>query len=118
MVETSRFIWEPSHEFIESTNVYRFIERLGIATSRDFIRYSQEHLEDFWDHLARELSIERFEPNREVLDAPRGVEWTRWFTGGRLNVNTCPPFGGCNSGAKRVGLQCRSGSANDPGRAG
>src|ERR1017187_9655743 len=38
MIETSRFIWEPSREFIESTNVYRFMRRLGIDTYQDFIR--------------------------------------------------------------------------------
>jgi acetyl-CoA synthetase len=86
MIETSRFIWEPSREFIESTNVYRFMQRLGIATYQDFIRYSQEYLEEFWDEMVRELAIEWFEPYTQVLDASRGVEWARWFTGGKLNI--------------------------------
>jgi hypothetical protein len=76
MVETSRFIWEPSREFIESTNVYRFIERLGIATSRDFIRYSQEHLDESWDHLGartlyRAVRAKQRSPGRA---ARRGVD--------------------------------------------
>src|ERR1022692_4012506 len=86
MIETPRFIWEPSREFIESTNVYRFMRRLGIATYQDFIRYSQEHLEEFWDEMVREVAIEWFEPFEQALDASRGVEWARWFTGGKLNI--------------------------------
>jgi len=86
MMETSRFIWEPSREFIESTNVYRFMERLGIGTYQEFLRYSQEHLEEFWDEMVRELAVEWFEPYRQVLDASRGVEWTRWFIPGKLNI--------------------------------
>jgi acetyl-CoA synthetase len=85
-MENPPFIWQPSREFIERTNVYRFMQRLGIATYQDFIRYSQEHLEEFWDQMARELGVEWFEPYQQVLDASRGVEWARWFTGGKLNI--------------------------------
>jgi acetyl-CoA synthetase len=48
--------------------------------------YSQEHLEKFWDEMVRELAIEWFEPYTQVLDVSRGVEWARWFTGGKLNI--------------------------------
>lgn len=82
----NRWIWEPSREFIESTNVYRFMRRLGIDTYREFIGYSQEHLEEFWERVAKELGIDWFEPYTQVLDASRGVEWARWFVGGRLNI--------------------------------
>src|ERR1039457_5073313 len=86
MIETPRFIWEPSREFIESTNVYRFMRRLGIATYQDFIRYSQEHLEEFWDEMVREVAIEWFEPFERSLDRSRGGAWARWCTCGKLNI--------------------------------
>jgi len=31
------FIWQPSPEFQQSTNVYRFIERLGTGACQEFI---------------------------------------------------------------------------------
>ena len=62
------------------------MRRLGTETLEDFIRYSQDHLEEFWDQLSRELGIEWFEPYRQVLDASRGVEWCRWFLPGKLNI--------------------------------
>jgi acetyl-CoA synthetase len=80
------WIWEPSAKFIESTNVYRFMQRLGIATCQEFVRYSQENLEEFWDELVREVRIDWFEPYRQVLDSSDGVEWSRWFIGGKLNI--------------------------------
>lgn len=80
------YIWEPAPEFIERTNVYRFMQRLGIGAYPDFIRYSQDHLEQFWDEMARELGIEWFEPYTQVLDASRGAEWARWFVPGKLNI--------------------------------
>lgn len=82
----SPWIWEPSREFIERTNAHRFMQRLGTGTYQEFIRYSQERLEEFWAEMVREVGIEWPEPYTEVLDASRGVEWSRWFTGGKLNI--------------------------------
>jgi acetyl-CoA synthetase len=36
--------------------------------------------------MVREVAIEWFEPFEQALDASRGVEWARWFTGGKLNI--------------------------------
>src|ERR1700733_2343094 len=80
------WIWKPSAEFIERTNVYRFMQRLGIATYQEFVSYSHQILEEFWDKLVRELAIDWSEPYGQVLDTSRGVEWSRWFIGGQLNI--------------------------------
>ncbi len=82
----SEWIWQPDQEFIESTNVYRFMQRLGIGTWQEFIHFSQENIEEFWDEMVQELGIEWFQPYRQVLDTTRGVEWSQWFTGGKLNI--------------------------------
>ena len=79
-------IWEPSREFIEQTNVWRFMERLGFGELGPFLRYSREEPERFWDELMREMRVEWFEPYRQVVDAGRGPEWTQWFPEGRLNI--------------------------------
>ncbi len=86
MADTSPFIWQPTREFIETTNVYRFMQKLGFDAYQDFIRYSQEHLEEFWDKMMSELGIEWFEPYQQTLDVSRGVEWARWFLPGKLNI--------------------------------
>ncbi len=79
-------IWEPTREFIQQTNVWRFMRRLGFEDREGFLRFSREEPERFWDELLREMHVEWFTPYRQVMDASRGVEWTRWFTGGRLNI--------------------------------
>ena len=83
---TSKWIWEPSPEFAASTNVRRFMDRLGTPTLAEFLRYSTDNLEEFWAAVADEVGIEWTEPYRQVLDVSRGVEWARWFVGGRLNI--------------------------------
>jgi acetyl-CoA synthetase len=79
-------IWQPSREFIENTNVWRFMARLGYSDAAAFRRFAAENPERFWDEMMREMGVEWFEPYRQVLDASRGPEWTRWFLGGRVNI--------------------------------
>ena len=67
-----QFIWEPSPEFIERTNVRRLMRRLGLATYQDFVRYSQEHLEEFWDEIALEVGIDWYQAYDQVLDTSKG----------------------------------------------
>ena len=79
-------IWTPTREFIESTNVWRFMQRLGFQNREAFLAFTRENSERFWDEMMRELRVEWFEPYRQVLDDSRGPEWTQWFTGGQLNI--------------------------------
>jgi len=81
-----KWIWEPGQEWIERTNVYRFMQRLGIGDREQFIRYSQEHLEEFWAEIVKEAGFRWLHPYERVLDTSDGVEWARWFTGGKLNI--------------------------------
>src|SRR5713226_7948421 len=81
-----KWIWEPGQEWIERTNVHRFMQRLGIQDREQFIRYSQERLEEFWAEMIKEAGIHWLHPYERVLDTSDGVEWSRWFTGGKLNI--------------------------------
>ena len=79
-------IWEPSREWIESTNVWRFLRRLGFDGREDFLAFSHQEPERFWHEMMCEMRVDWFEPYHQVLDTSRGAAWTRWFTGGRLNI--------------------------------
>ena len=82
----NKWIWEPSREWIEQTNVWRFMQKLGFSDREEFLRYSRENLEAFWDHMVREAGIDWFQPYDRVVDLSRGPEWTEWFLGGKLNI--------------------------------
>ena len=79
-------IWEPPRDFIERTNIWRFMRRLGFADREAFLLFSREHPEEFWDEMMREMRVDWFTPYRQVLDNSRGPEWSQWFVGGRLNI--------------------------------
>ena len=82
----NKWIWQPSRDWTERTNVYRFMQKLGIASREDFLRFSSEHLEEFWAAMVEAAGIRWIEQYRQVLDKSRGVEWSRWFLGGKLNI--------------------------------
>jgi acetyl-CoA synthetase len=79
-------VWKPSQHFIEQTNVWRLMQRLGFNDREAFLRFSTAEPERFWDQLMREMDVQWFTPYQRVMDASRGPEWTQWFTGGRLNI--------------------------------
>ena len=83
-------IWNPTQEWIEGTNVWRFMQRLGFHDREAFLRFSRENPERFWDELMREMRVEWFEPYRQGRRTPRrssvrrggrstGPKWLRLF---------------------------------------
>jgi acetyl-CoA synthetase len=81
-----KWIWEPSREWIERTNVWRFLRKLGFNDCDEFLRYSRENTAEFWGRMVEEVGIEWFHPYDRVADLSRGVEWSEWFPGGTLNI--------------------------------
>lgn len=62
------------------------MRRLGFDDREEFLRWSREQIEQFWDAMVRETGLRWMEPYTQVLDASGGVEWARWFSGGKLNI--------------------------------
>src|SRR5690242_20884906 len=85
MAEENR-IWHPGADFVERTNIYRFMHSLGFSSRERFLQFSHEQPELFWDQMVKEVGIERFVPYKKVMDVSRGVEWSQWFSEGRLNI--------------------------------
>ena len=84
---SQQWIWKPTREAVEKTNVYRFMQRLGVASLPDFLHFSQQKLEVFWEEMLNEIGVEWFQDYQQVVDTTRGVEWARWFVNGRLNIS-------------------------------
>lgn len=78
--------WTPSQEYIERSNVWRFMHRYHIPDYAELVRRSQADLEWFWDAVVKDLQIEFFEPYQRVLDISGGIAWARWFVGGKINI--------------------------------
>jgi acetyl-CoA synthetase len=84
------YAWEPTPERIAEANVTRLIKAAGAGTIDELRWMSVADVDWFWDLVVRDLGLPFDAPYTAVRDSSRGIEWTEWFIGGRLNiVNAC-----------------------------
>ncbi len=79
-------VWKPTRQYVDNSNMKRLMRKHGIQTHDELIKRSIDDIEWFWDAASKDLSIEWFRPYEKILDTSRGIEWARWFLGGKLNI--------------------------------
>ena len=87
-------VHEPDRAFVESTNVWQFMQRYGIddyealieRTTTELDGEPESGVEWFWDVLPDELGIEFDEPYDAVRDDADGPQFTEWYPGGKINA--------------------------------
>ncbi|MCP9485516.1 MAG: AMP-binding protein [Gaiellaceae bacterium MAG52_C11] len=82
------FTWTPSPGQLERANVVRLAQTLGCSDYAALHRLSVEEPDRFWRSVVDDLELQLASPWRRVRDDSRGIEWTTWFEGARLNVAT------------------------------
>jgi acetyl-CoA synthetase len=82
----NEFVWTPSQDVIERSNVKRFMDQHGIDSYEQLIQRSTEDIEWFWQAAERELDIQWQTSYGQVLDTSEGNAWAKWFIGGKLNL--------------------------------
>jgi acetyl-CoA synthetase len=80
------FVWKPTEALRERANVTRLMRRFAVSDYHALHRLSVEEPDRFWPGLIDDLGLEFSEPWTQVLDTASGIEWARWFVGGKLNV--------------------------------
>jgi acetyl-CoA synthetase len=80
------FTWVPSEEQLASANIVRLARSLGCSDYAALHRVSIEEPDRFWRAVRDDLSIPFFRDWDAVLDSSRGIEWTTWFEGARVNL--------------------------------
>ena len=81
-----RIIWEPYGDYLEQSNIRRFMDAHGIATYDELIERSTSDVAWFWAAALDDLGVVWDEPYGTVLDESDGFPWARWFVGGKLNI--------------------------------
>lgn len=83
----SHFIWRPDeHPWTRDSHVAHFMRAHRIGNVAALREASVHDTAWFWDAAMKDLGVEWFTPYAQVRDDSRGFPWTRWFTGGRVNV--------------------------------
>lgn len=90
MVTEGELLWTPRPEFIDRSNLARYMKWLKTERGLDFSEYeplrqwSVDRIEDFWASVWDYFDVQSSTPYRQVLDSRR-MPGAKWFEGSRLN---------------------------------
>jgi acetyl-CoA synthetase len=85
-VTGGEFAWRPTADYITRSRLQAFIDQHGFRDYSELLVRSTSDLEWFWRAVLDDLGIEFYEPYSQVIDTSRGIPWTRWCVGGRMNI--------------------------------
>ncbi|WP_255196868.1 AMP-binding protein [Halorarius litoreus] len=94
LADIDRIVHEPSREFVESTNVWQFMQAYDIDDYDELVERTTQEVEGvdasgvdwFWDELVDYLGIEFYEPYDTIRDRTRGPQFDEWYKGGSINL--------------------------------
>src|SRR3989449_10758028 len=79
------FAWSPSERYLARSRLRQFAAAHGYQDFASLHRWSIDDLEGFWRAVDRALGLVWKKPYDRVLDTSRGIPWTTWWLGGRMN---------------------------------
>jgi len=77
--------WRPSPDDLTSSRLARFIRATGLPDLAALHARATRDPAWFWGAAADDLAIPWQRRPGAVMDASRGIAWTRWWTGGAFN---------------------------------
>ena len=86
MSNESKFIWDPSDDILRNSNLARFINYCGCKNFADLRSRAIDDLEWFWNAVSCYLGIQWRKPYSRVMDSSAGIQWTKWFIDGKINI--------------------------------
>ena len=92
MMQDKTLLWSPSDEFMQQSNMLRYMEWLKKEKQLSFEYYDElwewsvTHVADFWESLWEYFEIKSKSPYTSVLEKPaQGMIGTKWFSGATVN---------------------------------
>ena len=79
-------IWRPNEDFLENSNVARFMKKQGLASYEELLDFFREDVARFWEAIEKDMGVSWYRRYDQVMDPSGGLPWTKWFLGGELNI--------------------------------
>ena len=79
-------IWRPNEDFLENSNVARFMKKQGLASYEALLDFFREDVARFWEAIEKDMGVSWYRRYDQVMDSSGGLPWTKWFLGGELNI--------------------------------
>jgi acetyl-CoA synthetase len=81
------FTWVPTPEQAEHSRLRGFLRSLEIPDLEALQDFARRHPDRFWEAAVDDVGVGWTRRFDQVLDVSRGIEWARFWTGGRLNLS-------------------------------
>ena len=79
-------VWEPHADWIAESNLQRFMDRHGIASYDALMQRATDDVGWFWEAALDDLGIAFYTDYDQILDQSKGVPFTSWCVGGKMNI--------------------------------
>ena len=79
-------IWLPRPDDLERSHAARLMRRHGLASASELRERAAKDPEWFYPAILEDLGVEWYEGFRTLADRRRGLPFTDWFLGGKLNI--------------------------------
>ncbi|ODR79671.1 acetyl-CoA synthetase [Haladaptatus sp. W1] len=86
LADVDEIVHEPSREFVESTNVWEFMQEHDIDDYEELIERTCSEVDWFWDEMVDYLDIDFYEDYDSVRDDSEGPQFSDWYPGGKINI--------------------------------
>ncbi|MHB8631662.1 MAG: AMP-binding protein [Candidatus Limnocylindria bacterium] len=77
--------WSPTERYLDRSRLRRFANAQGLNSYGALLTWATDDLERFWRAAERDLGIVWTAPYARAMDTSKGLPWTTWWTGGRMN---------------------------------
>ena len=81
---TSDVVWRPDADIIAKSNLVAYMQRHGIGSYAELEEKAARNPDWFWETILENIRFEA--PYDRLRDAARGVEFTSWCVGGKVNI--------------------------------
>jgi acetyl-CoA synthetase len=101
---TSAYAWSPTPEQIERSRLHAFMVKLGVPDLNELNDLARRDPERFWSATVDDIGIGWRQRPARVRDTSEGIAFTRWWSGGRLNLvtNAAERWANSNPGREAV----------------
>ncbi|MGH2643296.1 MAG: acetoacetate--CoA ligase, partial [Chitinophagaceae bacterium] len=89
-MSSPRQLWNPSEEFIENSNLHRYLnwlhshQQLTFGNYESLWKWSVENPADFWKSIWEFFEVKSYTPYKEIMSRDP-MPHTKWFEGATLN---------------------------------
>jgi acetyl-CoA synthetase len=77
--------WSPTERYLDRSRLKRFANAQGLTSYDELLTWATDDLERFWRAVDRDLELVWTAPYTRAMDMSKGLPWTTWWTGGRMN---------------------------------